>query len=326
MPSRKVEQQLEKLGGLRAKPADAATADALRKALANPVNVVAAKAARVAGELALRQLVPNLVAAFARMFENFLETDPQCWGKNAIAQALKDLGHADSKEFLRGLRHIQMEPVWGGQEDTATVLRTICALALAQCTDITRREVFRHLVDAFTDETPAVRADIARAIEQMEGEEAVLLLRLKARVGDREPAVTGQVLESLLRLERTGAVPFVAEFLRSGAEVAEEAALALGASRLGAAVEVLERTWTDGRLLVPEDVLLRALSSSRQDSALEFLLRIVSHGREHEAVAALSALALHRDSLEVRERAATAAAARTEPGIQERFRQDFEGS
>ena len=34
---------------------------------------------------------------------------------------------------MRGLRHIQMEPVWGGQADSAATLRGTCALALIDC-------------------------------------------------------------------------------------------------------------------------------------------------------------------------------------------------
>ncbi|HTU43528.1 MAG TPA: hypothetical protein VMF91_00600 [Bryobacteraceae bacterium] len=321
MPSRKIEQQLEKLSGLRTHAPDPETFAALRKALADPVNVVVAKAARIIADLGLQSLLPDLLSAFHRLFENPKQTDPQCWGKNALAKALKDLGHAGSQEFLSGLNHVQMEPVWGGQEDTATVLRSTCALALVQCTDITRQAVMRHLVDAFADETATVRADIARALEQIQGEEACLLLRLKALLGDEEPGVTGQVLESLLRLEHAAAVPFVANFLPLAGEVAEEAALALGASRLPAALDVLKQTWTDARILVPEDVLLRAISSSRQESAIEFLLEIVRTGREREAIAALAALELHRASAEIRGRIASAAESRNEPSIQERFRQ-----
>ena len=181
----------------------------------------------------------------------------------------------------------------------------------------------RHLIDAFSDEIATVRADIARALEQMEGEEACLLLRLKALLGDEEAPVTGQVLESLLRLERAAAVPFVAKFLRSGGEVAEEAALALGASRLSAAIEVLKQTWRNSRLLVTEDVLLRAISTSRQESAIKFLLDIVRSGREREALAALGAVALHRGSAEILARVAAAVESRSEPSINDTFRSEF---
>ena len=121
MPSRKIEQQLEKLSELRAHARDGETLAALRQGLANPVNVVAAKAAKIAADFTRRDLLPDLLAAYHRMFENPRQTDPQCWGKNALAKALKDLGHAASEDFLRGLTHVQMEPVWGGEEDTATV-------------------------------------------------------------------------------------------------------------------------------------------------------------------------------------------------------------
>jgi hypothetical protein len=324
MPSRKIEQQLEKLSGLRAHSSDPETLAALRAALANPVNVVVAKAARIAADLGMQSLVPGLLSAFYRMFENPKQTDPQCWGKNALAKALRDLGHAGSQEFLRGLNHVQMEPVWGGQQDTATVLRSTCALALVQCTDITRPAVMRHLIDTLTDETATVRADVARTLEQMEGEEACLLLRLKALLGDKESAVTGQVLESLLRLEHAAAVPFVATFLHAGGEVAEEAALALGASRLSAALDILKQTWTDARILVPEDVLLRAISTSRQESAIEFLLEIIQNGREREAIAALAALELHRGSTEILAAAASAVESRNEPAIHDAFRGAFQ--
>jgi hypothetical protein len=323
MPSRKTEQQLDKLSGLRAHGPDQNTLAALREALTNPVNVVVVKAAKIAADLGIQSLVPDLLSAFGRMFENPTQADPQCWGKNAIAKALKDLGHAGSQEFLRGLQHVQMEAVWGGQADTATVLRSTCALALVQCTDITRQDIMRHLIDTFADATATVRADVVRTLEQMEGEEACLLLRLKARMGDKEAAVTGQALESLLRLEHAAAVPFVAKFLRSGGEIAEEAAVALGASRLHAALEVLKQTWSDERLLLPQDVLLSAISSSRQESAIEFLLDIVCTGREREAVAALAALALHRGSAEIRAQVAAAVESRNEPAIRERFRKEF---
>jgi HEAT repeat protein len=318
--SRKIEQQLDSLSGLRAQGATEQTVTALREALASPTNVIVAKAATIAAALALQPLVPDLRHTFHRLFENAARTDPQCWGKNAIAKALKDLGHSASEDFLRGLDHIQMEPVWGGEEDTATVLRSTCALALVQCADITRLEVLRRLVDTFTDPIATVRADVARALAEMEGLEAALLLRLKARTGDREPAVTGQVLESLLQLEHQAAVPFVAGFLHTRGEVAEEAALALGASRLPAAVEILKQTWTNSRVLVPEDVLLRAISSSRQESAIEFLLDLVRNGPAREAVAAITALELHRGSPEIQDQLANAVAGREEAAVQERFR------
>ncbi len=314
MPNRRVEEQLEALKALRGAGLNDTNTEALRKALRNRVNVVAAKAAAIAAEIQAGSLIPDLVEAFARLLEKPKDTDPQCWGKNSVAQALKDLGHAESSVFLRGMRHVQMEPVWGGQADTAITLRGICTLALVQCTDLPRLQILRYLVDALTDWEARVRVEAARALEQMDGEEAALLLRLKARAGDNETAVTGQVLESFLRLQGEQGVPFVAEFLRAGSEeVRDEAALALGASRLPSAVEALIETWRkQGKPGVGSGVL-RGLSASRQERAIEFLLQILRNGREWEATEALAALELHRATEEIWMRVREAASRRNIP-------------
>jgi hypothetical protein len=321
MASRKIEEKLDRLSSLR--QADRAEAmAALRTALADRANVVVAKAAKIAGELELQDLTPDLVRAFDRLFEKPVETDPQCWGKNAIAITLRDFGYQSSAPFLRGLRHIQMEPVWGGREDTAQVLRAACCAALPQCADLTRDEVLRHLVDALTDASDKVRVDAARSIEHMGGADSALLLRLKARIGDKEGQVTGQAFESLLRLERDSALSFVAEFLDSDDdEICAEAALALGSSRLPEALTILKKAWKRERDWNRRQVFLRGLSASRLPEAIEFLLDLLKSGREAEAAQALDALALHRDSAEIKRMVEEAITSKDD--LQGRFRRLF---
>ena len=43
--------------------------------------------------------------------------------KVAIVEALNALGYEHTPTFLQGIRHVQMEPVYGGRVDTAAVLR-----------------------------------------------------------------------------------------------------------------------------------------------------------------------------------------------------------
>jgi HEAT repeat protein len=322
MPPRRIEDEIEALNRrCSGTPADAAAP--LRKALSDRVNLIVAKAAKLAAEMRLQDLRPDLLRAFDRLFEKPVERDPQCWGKNAIAKALVTLDHHEAAPFLRGIRHIQPEPVWGGEEDTAATLRGTCALALPACADVTRGQVFRHLVDALADRALPVRSDAARAIAQMEGEEAILLLRLKARLGDAEVEITGQVFDYLLQLEREQALPFVAGFLQpSLGPVAEEAALALGSSRQSAAAPLLEEAWNRQRDPGYRLVLLRSLSATRQPDALEFLFNLVRNGRAADAVSALEALALHRDSPDIRRRVEEAASLR-EPAVQGQCKQSF---
>lgn len=272
----------------------------------------------------MQTLIPDLLTAFDRLLQDAVETDPKCWGKEAIARTLVQLDHSESAIFLRGLRHVQREPTWEGQVDAAATLRGICTLALLQCMDLTREEKLWHGIRALTDATVSVRADAARALGELAGIEAALLLRLKAQMGDQEAIVTGQALESLLRVEREAAVPFVLEFLNtSDAEVCDEAVLALGASRLPDALRALIEIWNSPRGLLVGDVLLRAISASRQETALNFLIDLVRESRERDAMAALEALELHRESQEIRKRIAEAVQTRSERGLQEYFRHKF---
>jgi hypothetical protein len=127
MATRRIEEVLERLSALRECP-PAEALPALRTALADRVNVVVAKAAKIGAERQMKELIPDLLFAFNRLFEDPADRDPQCWGKNAIAGALRDLEYRESAPFLRGMRHVQMEPVWGRHEDTAQPLRGICVL------------------------------------------------------------------------------------------------------------------------------------------------------------------------------------------------------
>jgi HEAT repeat protein len=299
MPKRDVEAAVQRIGLLRDVSHGEAVLE-LRKALLDRVNLVIAKAAKVLAERQLRELTPELLGAFDRLFVDPVERDPQCWAKTAIAKALTELDYRESAPYLRGRVHIQMEAVWGGRQDTAQTLRGICLLGLASCNDITRARILRLLVDSMADEAQVVRVEAVRAVAEMDGEEAALVLRLKARVGDSEPPVIGQVFDSLLRLERDAALPLVAEFLNGPEDVKEEAALALGSSRMAGAVEILVKALQGARDPYFRKTVLRALSASRQDKAMEFLLGLVREGICADMDAALEALALHRESAEIR--------------------------
>jgi hypothetical protein len=297
--SRKIEEQLAALSNLSFATEAAVATGILQKCLASKVGLVVSRAAKKTAELARRELVPDLLGGYDRMFVNPEKTDPQCWGKNAIAEALVAMEYSGAAPFLRGATYIQMEPVWGGSEDTAPALRGICLLALAGCLEVPRLDLLRFYVDRLLDKDKTVRREVLRALEQMGGADCGLLLRLKARLGDKEPEVVGQALESLLHLEPEVGVPFAGEFLKSaGPEIQEEAALALGMARSLAAVRLLIETWGQSRDLM----ILRALGLSRLPEAFDLLIEVVSRGGTRERAAALEALKPYIDSGDLRNR------------------------
>lgn len=252
--------------------------EALRSFLRDRNNFVISKAAAAAATHGLKDLIPDLCAAFERFLRDPVKTDPQCWAKNAIARALAELGHEEPGLFVRGLGHVQMEPVWGGRADTAGPLRGWCAQALVSCRGIGDIELLRHLTGVLTDPDKTVRAAAALAIGQAGREEGALLLRLRALVGDADSEVIGAAFSALLSIEGSGAMPFVAGFLEHGGDAAEEAALALGLTHEPAAFELLRNRLE--REAVPEvrRTLLTGVALTRLPEAFEFLLRMSAGG------------------------------------------------
>ena len=249
--------------------------EALRKALGNKNNFVTAKAADLVREFNLHDLTPDLLKAFDRFFENPEKSDPQCWAKNAISRALAALELQDPEAFLRGMHHIQLEPVWGGRSDTAGTLRSTCALGLVQCRSLTNDDLLRHLVDLFADKDKAVRAEVARAIEQVDSPSASHLLRLRAVLGNDEPEVLGACYGGVLRLDGVSAIPWVSRFLSTGDDAAGEAALAIAATHSAEGFEALRKSLPEAREPWFRSVLLSAIALTRQDEAMEFLLDLV---------------------------------------------------
>jgi len=289
LPKKKFEEQLAALDELRESAGAPATVDSLRKALANRNNYVVAKASKITAELGLKALLPDLLSAIDRFFIDPVKSDPQCWAKNALVQALASLGHEESAVFIRGLRHIQMEPVWGGQEDTAAALRGNCALALVACRDLSDFALLSHLIEILVDRDKTVRVEAARAIGRLNRPEAGLLLRLRALSGDDEPEALGACLSALLSVEGRVGIDFVARFLEAGGDESEEAALALGLMRTPEAFQALKQRWERERDATFAAILLSAIALTRQQEAIDFLIQLIETDSD-SAVAALSAL------------------------------------
>jgi HEAT repeat protein len=271
---RKFEEQLAALDSLRQQPPEASLAP-LRKALEHRNNFVVAKAADLVREFQLTQLTPELLTAFDRFFDDPVKSDPQCWAKNSLSRTLAAFEHQDAAAFLRGMRHIQPEPVWGGSSDTAGTLRATCALALVQCRSVPEPDLLAHLVDLFADKDKSVRVEVARAIEQMSSPSAALLLRLRAVLGADEPEVLGACYSGILRIEGTTAIPWISRFLASADDPAAEAALAIAGTHSPESFNALSVRFADEHDPWFLSVLLSAIALTRQEAALEFLLDLV---------------------------------------------------
>ncbi len=106
--SRKLEETLAKLAQIRDTPSSEAGIATLREVLGSKNSVAVAQAAKMVGEFAIAQLIPELVAAFARMMVNPSQTDRGCLAKKEIAEALYRLEYSEESLFIQGIRHVQV--------------------------------------------------------------------------------------------------------------------------------------------------------------------------------------------------------------------------
>jgi hypothetical protein len=272
--ARDVEQEAAAIEALRQSAPDVAETH-LRKALQDRNNYVVSKAAKLTGDLKLKSLSSDLTTAFTRFMVKPVKSDPQCWAKNAIAKALAILEFQEHELFLQGIRHIQLEPVWGGTSDTAGPLRGTCALALVQCRQLNNTVILTHLTELFADKELPVRVNAARAVEQIGTDAAMLLLRLRAELASDEAELLGACYSGVLHLEGPSAIPWAAKFLSPGDDAAAEAAIAIAETRTVDAFTHLKAAYEEARDPWFRSALLSAISLTRQDHAYDWLLGII---------------------------------------------------
>ncbi|MBW4696019.1 MAG: hypothetical protein KME27_30250 [Lyngbya sp. HA4199-MV5] len=296
--SRPLEDALAALNQIADPTSDAAIAT-FQRVLNGKQGIAIAQASRLIRKAELYALIPDLVAAFQRCLVKPETTDPNCHAKTAIAEALYHLDYHEETLFLTGIRHVQMEAVWGGKEDTAPALRSICALGLVR---MNYPHVLSELADLLADPKAEARIGAARAIAYMNHPDAVPLLRLRVQLGD-EPPVLSDYLLALLQVAPVQSLPLVIQFLNPpnepplsprAIEIAEATALALGESRLPEAFEPLQRWWRRSRDPELRKTGLLAIAMLRQDEPLEFLFSLLANGATQDTKDAIAALSLYQ--------------------------------
>jgi HEAT repeat protein len=295
----------------------------LRKALADRNNFYVGKAARRAAVLNATELIDPLLEAFDRFFEGGAETDPNCWAKVDLIEALYALGHRDPAVYRKAFRCIQLENVWNGKVDSATLVRAQAALALIDC-ELDPIQLLRTLLPGLSDKAKNVRIETIRAITRLGRWEGELLIRQKALTGDREPEVLGNAFSAILELDQQGSVQFVIDFLDNEDEAAQlEAAASLAQSRHQEAFQSIFKLWD--RILTQDfrRTIVISLGASPLDEARDFLLTILKEGQTDEAIWAATALATSRHREDLRQAVSAVIDQRRDRQLAQAFREEF---
>lgn len=315
-----VEQALNEIGEVRLLGTAEGQASRLRTFLKHRSNLVVAKAAKVTHELHLASLVPELVAAFDRMWANPAKVDKRCAAMTEIVSALYDFDYTEPEVYLRGVRHIQKEASFGPPVDTAAMMRGMCAQGLLRTPS---REAMSVVVDLLADPEPAARLGAVRALASNGGEAGSLLLRLKVLTGDKDPEVISECFSGLLAGAGERSLAFVASYMDDEDVLAEAAIWALGQSRLPAAIEMLKEKWKRTLDRSLRKTIVGALAASRLQEGIDHLCLQLSSTDAATAREIVTALANYANKDAVRHAVASAVQERGDRALTQRFQEAF---
>jgi hypothetical protein len=316
-----IETALDKLADLRKADRELAARE-LRAYLGNRSNLVVAKAARVAGELRISELVPDLCAAFNRFMKNPQQLDKRCVAITEMTSALYEMDYREPEIYRQGLKHVQKEGSFGPPVDTAAAMRGMSAQGLVRTGYI---NALAEVVQLLVDPEPPARLGAVRALASNGGDAGVLLLRLKVLTGDTEPEVLGECFAGLLAAAPEQSLSFVAKYVDDQDETTSEvAAWALGESRLPTAFAVLKEKWerTVGRS--SRQVLLAAMAASRLEESIEFLRSLLETRSSQTAADVIAALAIYKGNESIKESVASVVRRRCDKALIDKFEHHFQ--
>jgi HEAT repeat protein len=317
--ARPIEERLAELKALGAQGKTEAVVAAVRSAIADKNNLIAARGATIAAELKIESVENELVAAFARFMADGGKSDKGCSAKTAIVRALDGFGAQREEIYLAGVKHVQHEPTWGGQSDTAGELRGASAFALI---NINYRGAINEIVPLLVDADAGARLAGVRAVAGCGKEASEPLLRLKALSGDKETGVIGECLLGLLRGWPGASAGFVEAFLERP-DLKETALVALGESRRPEALAVLKRFYEKSLDDANRGLALSAMALLRLEEAVEFMLSVVADERARGAALAVKALKIYRSDEKVRQRVEAIAKERDDMVVTETVKEVF---
>ena len=315
---RSFEERLERVREAVSRPDDADARKVLTQTLRGKDGYLISVVAAGVGA----RFLSALPRAFGTLLVDPIKRDPSCRGKLAVAKALYDADERAEEVYLAGSRHVQLEPVWGGREDTAAPLRGVCVMALVH------QQHPRAMVEAarlLVDKERAARIAAARAVGASgNAEVGEPLLRLKIAAGEGDGEVLGECFGALLEVAGGTSFEFVVGYLDDAREdVAEAAALALGGARSDGAFAALRDRAEEWGGAERRRVLFLAIALLRTDEAWGYLIERVGDAAPPTATAAIEALATFRHDDALRDRVLQAADERGDARVLAAAREAF---
>lgn len=264
---------LEELAGLKVRPLTKDTAARLKKHIRGGQALVAGKAAKIAAGFQMAELLPDMESAMDRLLSK-PASDKGCNGIILLAEALNLSGTTNFELIKRMSGHIQFEPVYGGQKDSAARLRGLAACCLANCSEPERYYEFARLSQ---DDEPEVRLMTIETLGELPGMNSELLLLQKACQSGENQRIVGAAAGALLKLNFERFRDFVKERLQNAQEdFFTETIFSMGEGNRQEPLNLLMELYNFEVLEVRKNEILRALCLSRNDTVRKFILSLVA--------------------------------------------------
>lgn len=319
--SASIENRLAEVAALADSVESPDTRKQLRKHLGSKASPIVARAAQIVAKIENHDYGPDLVQAFHRFLIDPIKTDKGCMAKCAVVKALLAANSEDEELFRKGVKHVQLEPTWGGRADTAAPLRALCGLGLVQ---VGARDAMDELATLLADKEPDARIGAASALGYC-GLSATPLLRFKVLTGDEESAVLAECLSSLMKIAPADSVSFVGNFVDPEyPSLYEHAALTLAESRLSGIFELLRDKWTTTFDREFKKTLLLPMALTRCEEAKDFMISIIEDGEIAMATAAINALRIFGGDETLRSRLESAIEGPNKTQLLALVRRDFD--
>ncbi len=287
MPS-PIQKRLDDLTLLASSPPSPESLVKLRTFLRDRESFLVEKAIRLAEKWAAPELVPDLISTFNRLLTS---KDSGAAAKTAIAEILCNwMSPQASALFETATRHIQREPVWGGQVDVAGPLRGWGAFGLAA---LGHHDQVRLILPLLIDPQPEPRIYAARALSVGRSPAGEALLRLKVLQGDPEPDVLADILLSLATGWPENSLDFFLSLVEKNpapAELLPALLAAIAHCKTPRAVATLRDLYHNDLSPTSRRQTLDALALCRRSEAADFLLCLLTDSSPSQALATLSAL------------------------------------
>ena len=305
MAKQNTEDELHRINAIRDTNNETELREALKRGLGNRSGLIVGKAAEVIAERMITGLDVELVRAYQRLSKNSLKSDRGCRGKAGVVDALYHLGAMEIDLYLDAVRLKQLEPVWGGHEDTAVCVRSVAALALVRAN---YHDVMNELAGLLADEQHTARIGAAKAIGYRGLADGEPLLRLKVLSGDSDQEVLAECMTSILAIAGEAGLDFVKHQLEKNDHPRwRAAAVALGQSRDERAFDVLHENFERTLDRQSRADLLTAMAMLRQETATHFMVGLMRHGNNVTAQETIQALSMYHYDGKLKDRLLDAA-------------------